>query len=471
MSKIHFGKIDSFSNYYKIDKKDVDELGFFDITLNIDSKLYIDSRLLDGNSDPYFSKASTLLKNKFAQIIKLLEHAKTNNKYDMFWKKADELLTFKEIHGTCLGYSDTGTVGNAIGPKLRKEVLQRMWELIQEGRDDPELFELICVFMDGIGCDRVSDLIVYMIQDVVYEYNENLINALKLIEYPMVSVGKYKLLENPYREGQPIILLPKNILSDLPVCFSFEDMEFAVSENEEARKNIQSYIDFNQSYKKADVFRAILNDEIVYEALINKFKKTKGNQYNFKDDPRFFYKFRDILNKTYLDNSSNFYDSIVYQEGEIDSVVQKCIATFKHLVENCGMRNSIYESDEKLAQILFYAVSYLYCEIHNVCFLPEVNTGRGPVDFFLAKGLKRISAEIKKTSNPKYLKGITEQLPAYMESNDSQFGYYIVLNVDSKDTIKITRLFDAYNKMPNELKQKLKIVIINCFPLPSASKL
>lgn len=74
----------------------------------------------------------------------------------MYWRRADRMLTFTELSGTCFGYSQNGTGGNAIGSVLRKSILNTLKELMVEGETDPVLFELLGVFQEGIGCDRVS---------------------------------------------------------------------------------------------------------------------------------------------------------------------------------------------------------------------------------------------------------------------------------------------------------------------------
>ena len=264
MSTKRFDKLESFSKYFSISKDDINRLGFFDITLDYDSQLYIDSKLLKDNNAPHFTNASSLLRTQFNKIITLLRHAKKTDCSDMFWKQADKMITFKELHGTCLGYSSSSIFGKAIGKKLREELLQRIWSLINEGREDPEILELVCVFTEQFGCDRTSDLITYLIKDVIYDYNENIVRSLNLDSYPLITCEKrFRLLQNPYRPKHPILLLPRNILSDLPVCFGFEDIEFAVLENEEARQNLQKYIDLTQPYSKKDVFNAILKDDEV----------------------------------------------------------------------------------------------------------------------------------------------------------------------------------------------------------------
>ena len=471
MSTKRFDKLESFSNYFKVSNEDIERLGFFDVTLDFDSQLYIDSKLLTDYNAPHFLNASSMLKEQFTDLIRLLRHARTTDCSDMFWKEADKRLTFTELHGTCLGYSSNGIIGKAIGKKLRKNVLTRIWTLIQEGKDDPEIFELVCVFTEQFGCDRTSDLVTHMIREVIFEYNESIIEELKLNSFPLIGYQKHKLLQNPYRPKNPILLLPKSILSDLPVCFDFDDIEYAVMENEEARLNLQKYIDFNQPYTKNDIFKAILNDEEVYKSLIKTFKKATGKNYNFDDDPKCCYKFRDILHDAYLNHEEAFLEFDLSQPFDIVSVTEKCISLFKHLVEDCGLRSSVYKFDEKGSQHLFYATSYYYCSLHQIALCPEANSGRGPVDFFLTNGSEKISVELKKTSHQKYVEGLTKQLPEYMKSNDSTLGYYLLLNVDSKETRKIKRIMDARNSLPDEYRDRIKVEIIEAFPIPSASKL
>ena len=136
MSTKRFDKLESFSNYFKVSNEDIERLGFFDVTLDFDSQLYIDSKLLTDYNAPHFLNASSMLKEQFTDLIRLLRHARTTDCSDMFWKEADKRLTFTELHGTCLGYSSNGIIGKAIGKKLRKNVLTRIWTLIQEGKVD-----------------------------------------------------------------------------------------------------------------------------------------------------------------------------------------------------------------------------------------------------------------------------------------------------------------------------------------------
>ena len=44
-----------------------------------------------------------------------------------------------------------------------------------EGETDPVLFELLGVFQEGIGCDRVSDLITFILRENILQYTQRVV--------------------------------------------------------------------------------------------------------------------------------------------------------------------------------------------------------------------------------------------------------------------------------------------------------
>ena len=168
----------SFTDEFKVDKEVFENTGALDIILDVDSNYFIDPALLRICTLPEFTKASELTEEYFSNIIVLLKHSKSLG--DMYWKKADRLLTFKEIKGTCLGYSNQGTSGNAIGKELRKNILETIKELQKSGEVDPVIFELLNVFQEKVGCDRVSDLLTYILRKQIVEYNIRINNELSV---------------------------------------------------------------------------------------------------------------------------------------------------------------------------------------------------------------------------------------------------------------------------------------------------
>lgn len=460
----------SFSELFDVSKSDVERLGFFDITPAVDSALYIDAQLLNDNISPYFKNASSILKRELSKIVAVISKIKDEDQNDVFYKSADKALKFKEIQGTCLGYSQQSTYGKGIGPTIRKDIISNIKQITSKGFLEPEIMELLCVFTDGFGCDLSSDLITFLLKNVILDYNVRIIEELKLQSHKRIKYLGKQVLENPFRPKTPLLLLPKCILSDLPICCTFEDISYAYQQNEEARKNLQSYIDVNGVLEKKKVFEILMSDNNFIQVLLDSYKGKSGNKYDFETDPLCVWKFRDIIENATNNNPSIFHITSSFNKAKVKEVAIECLNVYKHLIEDCGGRNQIQKFNEKGLQFLFFASSYVACMTNGVDLCPEVNHGRGPIDFYLTNGIEKISIEMKKSTNSQYKHGLNVQLPAYMESNGSAYGYYVFMNYDVETSKRIEALYKVYNSLDSSIKKSIEVVVIQSSKLESASK-
>jgi hypothetical protein len=86
------------------------------------------------------------------------------------------------------------------------------------------------------------------------------------------------------------------------------------------------------------------------------------------------------------------------------------------------------EKPELAAQLLLYGIARSYCEANNVVVDPEVELGRGPVDFKFSNGyIHRAHLEVKKLHNGKFWNGLDRQLPSYMASDEVQKGWFVAV--------------------------------------------
>ena len=470
MATKDFGKLKSFSELFNVDKARVDELGFFDITPAIDSALYIDAKLLNDNILPRFKNAATTLKNNFNKLLALIIKIDVESAKDPFWRAADKFLTFTEIQGTCLGYSEKSTAGKGIGKKIRADIISNIRKIISKGFIEPELMSLICVFTDNFGCDLSSDLVTFLIKDIIFEYNLYLIKEMGLDDKPKINYMGYELLNNPYRENTPIILVPRNILSELPVCLSFEDVPYACQLNEEARQELQTYIDISEASKKSVAFQYLLNNKELIGIMIEHYCTVSGKTYDYEKDPLCVSQFRNIISELEELYPNFFGLKNVINKNSVRDICLECLTRFKHFVEDCGGRNRLAKFDEKGIQFLFYAMSYYFCSSNGIDLCPEVNHGKGPVDFYFTNGTEKISVEFKKSTNQQYIHGLAVQLPEYMKSNSSNYGYYVFINFSLPSSKKIKNLIDVYNMLPTETRNKIELYIIQSNREESASK-
>lgn len=454
----------SFTDEFKVDKEVFENTGALDIILDVDSNYFIDPALLRICKVPEFTKASELMEEYFSKIIVLLKHSKSLG--DMYWKKADRLLTFKEIKGTCLGYSNQGTSGNAIGKELRKNILETIKELQKSGEVDPVIFELLNVFQEKVGCDRVSDLLTYILRKQIVEYNIRINNELS------VPQDENRLCENPYNQTS-ILLLPKQILSPLPITECFDDIDFACSENERVRNEINQYFDLGERKKLTkEEIDHLLKVKIDYRnEMISSYKKIVATEYDFDNDPA-----GEIIWYRISKDKVNDYPLELTQPHSIEemgTVVERICQKFKKLIEDNGLWRLLYDENklkhETAAQLLFYGIADAYCSANNIDLSREVHNGHGPVDFKLSIGAaQKILVEIKLTSNPQLMHGLKKQLPLYMAQENTEKAIYLV--IDNGHRKRLDSFQDYYNSLKTEDRKKVKYILIDGNIQESASR-
>ena len=153
--------VQSFADHYGITEKVFSATGAFDPILSIDTKLFIDPRLLSIVTAEELVDSKGRISTHFQDVMKVVKQIE--KKGDVFWKTADRMLTFPEVSGLCIGYSVNGSTGSGMGTELRAELLETVIKIVNAGVDDPALFELVGIFQDNVGPDRISDMVAKII--------------------------------------------------------------------------------------------------------------------------------------------------------------------------------------------------------------------------------------------------------------------------------------------------------------------
>lgn len=348
----------TFSEQFNISKEVLEITGVFDVILDIDTRVFIDPALLELCTEPEFLDARKKVEKYFSDIITLLRHSKSQT--DMYRKRAERMLTFTELSGTCFGYSQNGTGGNAIGSVLRKTILNTIQDLMTEGDTDPVLFELLGVFQEGIGCDRVSDLITFILREDMLKYTQR-VTEFAGVDSLSVSFGHkiYKTCRNPYN-NKPLLLLPSAILSPLPIADTFDDIDWICQENERVREEINSYFDLGKKTKlhKSQILTLMRNSTSFRTALIAAYKATPKRVYDFSEDPAGEYVWLSAA-REYTEKYPLSLSQVPLETSDDVLTIAKTICNqFKTLVEDNGLSKLLYNSNgtpkhESAAQLLF----------------------------------------------------------------------------------------------------------------------
>ena len=149
------------------------------------------------------------------------------------------------------------------------------------------------------------------------------------------------------------------------------------------------------------------------------------------------------------------------------------------MVEFNGLHTLLYRDDactepkrEEAAQKLFFGVADAYCQSNNLDLSPEVNAGRGQVDFKISRGYSsRVLVETKLTSNPRLQHGYETQLAEYQKAEKTHHSIFLVIDVSGYSKQRYKNFMSAVEISKQTDQRVPDIVIVNAIRKPSASKI
>lgn len=463
----------SLSKYLGIPKATLDSLGVFDPILDHDTRLFIDPLLLKHCKAPEFASSYSDLQSRFLAIGKLLQTSK--EKHDVFWRSAAAKMSWHEVRGLCIGYSAGGTAGSGIGKGLRDRILETAKIIIDAGRTDPELFELVGLFEDNFGPDRISDMTANIIQADILTYSNNIYKKILPKGWAGAIDRRSGLPTNPFT-AEPILLVPKELLRDLPAAFEWSGSDEIGVSSEELRETLNALVGSSwrslANMKKEDLKKLILKYPDLIDDLVDQYASKEIKPYDFNEDKKGEYSWYqrtvDAVSEHPVELSLSAHPNL----DEVHKLVLKICEKFKDLVENNGLNTLFYDNKSKIKnetaiQLAFYGVAESYCEANKIMIARESNSGRGPVDFkFGSNGENSVLVEIKKSDNSHLKTGITRQLPEYMKSEKSRRAIYLILDLGMNQ-----RQVDNMNSVHQAISgSNISVVYIDGQLKPSASK-
>jgi len=471
----------TLSSHFGIDQDKLDELGVLDVTLAIDTKLFIDPLLFSNSSHPEIKgDAVEQYQRHFENVIKFLTVTKQTE--DLAWRSARRLLEFHEIRGTCLGYGAASIYGSGFGRAMTERLLRVGKEIVDLGITDPDLFPAMALFEANIGPDRISDMTTNVIRRALVSFNKLILDKLRMTGEEFDISGQSGIfLKNPFQDQRmPIILVPKDILRVLPIAHDWDSVSHAAWQNEVFRKSVNEHIGHIWASKtkrdKKKLRSQVLSSQEAFQTLLDIFHGIPLKAYSVDTDPDGLIKWAHIAKK-FADGfpiDLNKFRRISKLET-LNELVETIINKFKQLVENNGLNKELYKENRKpkhesTAQRLFFAIAYCYCEANNVDVSPEVDSGSGQLDFKMSRGFNaKVLVETKLSTNSKLVHGYESQLETYKKSEQTMRAYYVVIDVGRMGK-KDERLLKVKNDAASSFEPLSELVFVDGTVKPSASK-
>ncbi|WP_338429728.1 hypothetical protein [Synechococcus elongatus] len=469
------------SEIFGVSEHSLEKEGVFNCFIDLDSKLYVDPRLLENTTIPELQGSYIKFKDYFAAIIHLLTAANTTK--DVCFKTAYKKLMFPELKLVTLGYSTEGNSGSGIGKGIALELAKTAWEIVKAGISDPVIFELVGLIEENIGADRISDMVIHIILLDLLAYSERVAKNLDLnICQVKVRSKNYSLPTIP-ASRRPIVFIPCEILNDLPVANGWDDIDQVCAHNEELRNQVNEIIGDSwrdakgrkKRITKRDLREILLHNPEIFRELIKQYKNNPAKRYDFEKDPSGQLIWNDIAKDFAIRHP------LVLEVGDVTpenilQIVLKICEHFKILVENNGLSAHFWNEskslrNERFAQLLFFGIADAYCAAYNLDLSREPNAGRGPVDFKVSRGYEvRVNVEVKYTSNNKMRLGYEKQLPIYNSAEKTDHSIFLII----RTTESIKALEELIELRKGEIsagKRAPFIFVVDGRLLPSASKI
>ncbi len=459
------------SDYFGLDFE-LDELGVFDAILDKDSNYFINLTKLKNTQTPEFQDAYARINSFFDKIALLLTTAASKDKRDRFYREARRLFDFGELNGINLGFSEN-RYGTGIGPILRDQIIADAYDIIKAGSKQPEIFQLVGLFEENIGPDRLSDMIATIIKPDIERFTKRILHELRITpgNYPHYIFDNGLVL-NPYKDNCPILLLPIDILHELPIARDWDDIDRVVNENKIIRQEIneaigQEWSKWASGKKKAYIKRHIFMEPERCARVIEGYRSSTIDDFDISADLDYFIAkvWRGIIKSGYS------FTQVVQEQPDSMTASLSILNMFKNWVENNRGWDVIQSVEgkkcEKVVQRLVHLGAKAYIESNKLDISFEPDEGRGPVDFKVSRGADKTIVEIKLSSNGQYRHGYEVQLQEYGKAETTDKLVYVFVDVGNSGRLKT--IIELHEKSIAEGKKVPEFVVISALKKDSAS--
>lgn len=397
---------------------------------------------------------------------------------DAAWKAARRQLDLREPPENGLGYGGSGRSGNSRPEDIREAILRTSKEIVTLGATDPEMISLMGFFEEDVGPDTISDMTTTVIMDDLAAITEAFCQEHGIPLFPFDVCESHQLPRYVTSRGKsvPIVLVPIDIVRDLPIANDWSDIERPAMENARIRERVNRYlagiVTPTVTERKAALRSAALGSSADFDFFL---AAVKGNvsSYDPNLDALGYYRLKDIIANGFQGLKRAFSYNLNLGVDEVMHVVYDTIEHFKRHVEAGNLWEELWingtPKKERASQLMYYAIADAFCKANNVDISPEANMGGGPIDFKFSSGYKaRVLVEMKRSGGT-VVHGYEKQLEFYKTASQTEFAVFVVIDYG-----------DGGNKM-NEIRaireQRLQrgeraseIVVIDATPKASASK-
>lgn len=429
------------SKHLWISRKDLEKRGVYDYLLWIDTKIFIDPKLLDASKIPEFKESRKKILAYFKALLKIIN---VSDRSEQLKDKAISLLATWEPIWLSIWYWNKTDSWTTMKVSVAKDIIRSSIEMLHVWIDEPELIEVMALFIKWFWADSLSDLTSHILYKELCEYTQRVSRELwvstSTFLYDWIS---YELPRHPFKDNQ-VILLPIEIVRELPIASSWKDIDYVIKFNQQLRD------DWNGLMKKIIISKTVeIKSEnidlgkarIHMKDLLNIYKKIIPNHYDIDTDTKWCYHLPEYIEKlsTFFEENS---ENPVEDTDDIITRVRKFLSKFQRAIESNGGNKLLYHREwngwpvasrphhESVSQLLFYIMADQYCSQYGIMLSWESDAWNWPVDFTLGTWYdEKVVVEIKKSTNRHIVSWFESQVEVYKDSENAVHGFYLIIEL------------------------------------------
>lgn len=275
------------------------------------------------------------------------------------------------------------------------------------------------------------------------------------------SYPEYKFSDgiviNPYKNIK-LLLLPVELLHELPIARCWDDIDRVCRENEAIRAEINDLVGNTWAKMRSAEKKQYLRNWIFMNPeragrIIDSYKASTVAQYDPLSDLDYLVGY---LQNTFNANSDGDDDSF--------SAAMEIVDNYQEWVEYHRGAVVIQEansrSKEKTVQRTIHAVALVFCKKFNWDISPETDSGRGPEDFKVSRGCDKTVVEVKLTSNPDCVHGLEVQIEEYAKAESTDKKIFILVNTGQNEN-RVDSVIKKHDEMTAAGLNPARVVIID----------
>ena len=466
-----------FSAYFGVSSEALANAGLIDPFLEVDVPLFIDPVVLEKSTNNTVRTAALpRFRQHFEVFVRMLAISKVEN--DAAWKGARRRLDLREPPENGLGYGGSGRSGNSRPKDIREEILRTCKEIITLGASDPEMISLMGFFEENVGPDTISDLTTTVIMDDLASITEGFctMHGIPVFGFDVCASHKLPKFIDERDRAVPIVLVPRDIVRELPIANDWSDIERAAMENARIRERVNRFLAGIIRPTVVDRKRALRGAALGSAADFDFFLeavKENVSSYDPNLDALGYYRLKHIIARGFPDLKQRGQYDLSLGPDEITRVVNDTIAMFKRHVENGNLWEELWIGDkpkkERASQLIYYAIADAFCKANNLDISPEANMGGGPIDFKFSLGYNaRVVVEMKRSGGT-VIHGYERQLEFYKAASQTDLAVFVIIDYgdlgNKLDKIRAIRL-----ERLDRGERVSEIIVIDATPKASASK-